>query len=700
MFTMKYVFRTLAVLLIVFSLGGFTSVQAQTASSIPTGVSAADWKQIKGLLPQSIINTQEAYIKASNPDIADEFGETIAISGNTLVVGTNHQDFDSGAVYVFTRNGSTWSQQALIKPLNIDSNDHFGTSLAISGDTLVVGAPWESSSAVGVNGDDTDNSSPGSGAVYVFTRSGSTWTQQAYLKASRNNSSQQFGHSVAYDGNTIVVGAPYEPSSATGINGDETDMSADQAGAAYIFTGSGSSWTQQAYVKASNTEAYDMFGMTVGISGDTVVVGATGEGSSATGVDGNQADNALVNAGAAYVFTRSDTTWTQQAYLKASNPDNDDEFAGAISISADTIAIGALGEDSDATGINGDQASESSDGAGAVYIFTRSGSTWSQQAYVKASNTTTGGVNGYFGNSVAILGNRLAVGANVEASSATGIDGNQTNTAAPASGAVYLFTWDGSNWIQQNYLKASNTNQLDQFGSSVALTTDTVVVGAMGEDSNATGINGNQADNSSISAGAAYVFFNTPSTAVTFTSIAAQDGWVLESSETSNAGATMNNVANTFSLGDNAAKQQYRGILSFNTSAIPDTATITGVMLKVKKSAIVGGGNPVSIFQGFMADVKNGFFGAAALQVTDFQTIGTASYGPFIVAPVGNVYNINLTPARLKINKLPANSGLTQIRLRFKLDDNNNTVANFLNLFSGNATNPADRPHLVITYTP
>ena len=196
--------------------------------------------------------------------------------------------------------------------------------------------------------------------------------------------------------------------------------------------------------------------------------------------------------------------------------------------------------------------------------------------------------------------------------------------------------------------------------------------------------------------GQAYIISKT----LTFASTAAQDGWVLESFFTSERGGTLDSQATTFNLGDDATKKQYRGILSFNTSSIPDNATITGVTLKVKKSAIVGGGNPVSIFQGFMADIKNGFFGTLALQTTDFQTIGTASYGPFLlVAPVSNVYSINLTGGKLNINKLTANSGLTQIRLRFKLGDNNNTVANTLILFSGNATSAADRPKLVITYS-
>ena len=184
---------------------------------------------------------------------------------------------------------------------------------------------------------------------------------------------------------------------------------------------------------------------------------------------------------------------------------------------------------------------------------------------------------------------------------------------------------------------------------------------------------------------------------LTVKSIPAQDGWVLESGENTNVGGTMNAAATTCNLGDDATKKQYRCILSFSTGALPDTAKIISVTLKAKQQAIVGGGNPVTIFQGFMADIKNGTFGTSALQITDFQTAASASYGPFVLAPVGGWYSINLTGGASFINKLPTNSGLTQIRLRFKLDDNNNTIANYLSLYSGNAP-AASQPQLVITY--
>ena len=184
----------------------------------------------------------------------------------------------------------------------------------------------------------------------------------------------------------------------------------------------------------------------------------------------------------------------------------------------------------------------------------------------------------------------------------------------------------------------------------------------------------------------------------TLTSNPGQDGWVLESAENSSVGGTMNSAAATFNVGDSAAKQQYLGILSFSTgAALPDNAVVTGATLKVKQHAIVGGGDPVTIFQGFMVDIKNGVFGAAGLQTSDFQAAADKTCGPFATALSSGWYSIDLATAKAYVNKLATNSGLTQIRLRFKLDDNNDAVANYLSLSSSDA--PAgSQPQLVISY--
>jgi hypothetical protein len=168
----------------------------------------------------------------------------------------------------------------------------------------VVGADGENSNATGVNGDQADNTAGNSGAAYVFIRSGTTWSQQAYLKASNTGAGDLFGNAVGVSGDTVVVGAWQEDSNATGVDGNQANESEFAAGAAYVFVraGGGTNWTQQAYLKASNTGAGDAFGRSVAVSGDTVLVGADGESSSATGVNGNQDDNSAADSGAAYVF--------------------------------------------------------------------------------------------------------------------------------------------------------------------------------------------------------------------------------------------------------------------------------------------------------------------------------------------------------------------------------------------------------------
>ena len=213
---------------------------------------------------------------------------------------------------------------------------------------------------------------PNSGAAYVFARSGTNWSQQAYLKASNPDADDLFGASVAVDGDTVVVGALGESSKARRINGDQTDNSARNAGAAYVFTRNGTNWSQQAYLKAFNAEAGDGFGYPVGISGDTIVAAAQSESSDGTSTRNNNA----WWAGAAYVFARSGTNWIQHAYLKASNPgggvpgvSSGDLFGAAVAVSGDTVVVGAHYEDSDAKGINGDQSNNDAENSGAAYVF-------------------------------------------------------------------------------------------------------------------------------------------------------------------------------------------------------------------------------------------------------------------------------------------------------------------------------------------
>ncbi len=405
------------------------------------------------------------------------------------------------------------AHDAYIKASNASAGARFGFSTTLSGHTLVVGAFRESGSSMGTGGTGSGKLTS-SGAVYVFVRTGSTWSEQAILRASNAGENDMFGVSVAISGDTLVVGADGEDSHSSGVNGDENSNDAKDSGAAYVFVRNGTSWSQQAYLKASNTGSFDFFGEKVAIDNETIVVSATNERSNATGVDGDQLNNESSGAGAAYVFVRNGLQWSQQAYLKASNteaqsPAFGDSFGWALAISNDTILVGAPFENSDATGVNGDQFNNNEASAGAVYVFVRSGTTWQQQAYLKASDTTTLDVvdtGDAFGISVAISGDSAVVGARGEDGSATGVNGDDSDNTLSASGAAYVFVRNHSTWSQQAYLKASNPDSSDQFGISVGISDDTIVVCAYQEDSAATGVNGDQSDNSSTWTGAAYVF--------------------------------------------------------------------------------------------------------------------------------------------------------------------------------------------------
>jgi hypothetical protein len=449
---------------------------------------------------------QQAYVKASNPDPEDYFGWSVATDGDTFVVGApgeasgstgvdgsqadNDKPF-SGAAYVFTRSGTTWVQQAYLKAANSVSFGHFGQAVDIDGDTIVVTADWRDGNA---------------GAAYVFTRTGTVWSQQAYIKASNPDTGDNFGISAAIDGDTVVVGANSEDSGSTGVDGNQADNFSSSAGAAYIFVRSGSTWSQQAYLKASNTDSGDRFGGDVAIDGDTVVVGASGERSNATGVNGDESNDAWHTAGAAYVFERSGSSWSQKAYLKASNTSPFDQFGLHVAVHEDTVVVAVPNEDSAATGVGGDETSNAAPESGAVYVFVPSGSTWVQSAYIKASNTGTG--DG-FGSSVACSDGTIVVGAPFESSAAIGVNGDQSNDAMDEAGAAYVFIGGGSAWVQAAYLKASNSGAHDQFGLSVDVD-ERVVVGAPFENSNSNGVDGDQQNDAASESGAVYVFESVP----------------------------------------------------------------------------------------------------------------------------------------------------------------------------------------------
>ncbi|MFC2041905.1 FG-GAP repeat protein, partial [Chloroflexota bacterium] len=311
----------------------------------------------------------EIKLTAGDGSVEDWFGLSLAISGDTAVVGAYRDDdngSDSGSAYVFVRSGTSWTQQAKLTASDGAGDDWFGSSVAISGDTAVVGAFYD------------DDNGADSGSAYVFVRSGTNWTQQAKLTASDGAAEDLFGSSVAISGDTAVVGAD-----GNDDNGDD-DNGAD-SGSAYVFVRSGSTWTQQAKLTASDGSEEDSFGRSVAISGDTAVVGAYRD-------DDNGSDS-----GSAYVFVRIiGSTWTQQAKLTASDGAADDRFGLSVGISGDTTVVGAYGDD--------DNGSES----GSAYVFVRSGGTWTPHAKLTASD---GAASDWFGLYVAINEDTAVVGA-------------------------------------------------------------------------------------------------------------------------------------------------------------------------------------------------------------------------------------------------------------------------------------------------
>jgi hypothetical protein len=465
-------------------------------------------------------------LKASNAGEDDHLGAGNALTGvavalsrdgRTLAVSAPHEDsdargvngnqrndsaFDSGAVYVFTQSGSSWVQQAYVKASNAASGDQFGFAVALSGDgsTLAVASNFEDSGATGINGNQNDESASGAGAVYVFVRNDTTWSQQAYIKASNASEGDRFGYSLALsdDGGTLAVGAIGEDSISTGMDGNQADNSAEQAGATYVFTRSGAAWTQQAYLKASNTQAGDMFGFCVALSGDGNTLGVCeyDEDSSAEGIDGDQTDNRSNGSGAAYILVRSGGVWRQQAYVKATNTTLQGAFGAAIALSSNgnTVAICAVDEDGLNPGVGAvpwqadrkapERTRVAEDSAGAVYVYGRSGTTWSFQTYIKSSNIRA---NDYFGARLALNrdGTVLAAGAPQQSGGGSGVNPTSKDSSAPESGAVYVFARNAGTWIEQAYVKAPNAKEYDQFGSGVALSGDgsTLAISAMGEDS-------------------------------------------------------------------------------------------------------------------------------------------------------------------------------------------------------------------------
>lgn len=435
---------------------------------------------------------QQAYVKASNPEAGDEFGYAVDISGTTMVIGAPKEDSnatgvngnqadnsapDSGAVYVFVRNGDNWTQEAYLKASNTGSGDQFGCSVAIDGDTIVVGALMEDSSAKGVGGNQADDATQNSGAAYVFIRTAGVWSQQAYVKATDGTPEDSFGNAVAISGDRIVVGASRK----------DYIEEVEDVGAAYVFKRSSGAWSVEAMLNDSFIRP-SMFGNAVAIENDTVAIGAKHYGLA----------GAITHerAGAAYVFAYNGSTWSRQALIY--EPDwqyHNAQFGYSLALSGDHLAVGASIES-----WIGDYPNVTTRTHGCVFFYRRENGVWTK--YVANPPETrlyspTGADRG-FGKSLAMEGNTLLVG-----SSPTLEDGL-------TMGEVFGYTRIDTQWFLNDKLHVSAVETTDNYGVAVAISDRWCVVGASLEDSNATGTGGNQADNSALDAGAAYTFALPP----------------------------------------------------------------------------------------------------------------------------------------------------------------------------------------------
>jgi hypothetical protein len=429
-------------------------------------------------------------------------------------------------------------QQKLTAPDGV-AGDLFGVVVAVWGDTAVMGAD---NATVGAN--------VRQGAAYVFVRSGTAWTFQGKLTASDGAVDDHFGNAVAVYGDTVVVGA-----SADTVAGHVYQ------GSAYVFTLSGTTWSQQAKLTGDDATSASNFGRAVAVYGDTVVAGAGGD------------DAAAANAGAAYVFTRSGATWSQQAKLTASDGGDGDNMGTAVAISADTAVVGSYRDTIGASTFRG-----------SAYVFTRSGTTWTQQ---KKLTAFLGGAHDEFGTSVAIAGDTALVGA---------------PGANSRWGAAYVFTRSGTTWTQQKRLVAPDGSMWDFFGCSVGLSGNTAVIGAQQYDSH----------------GAAYVFMRSGTTWTKRTVLSAPDPGVYGD----RFGCSVDISAGTVVVGsmlayvDSKAQQgaayawadivapRIRGVTP-NHGGVGTTVTITGLGFRAKRgTSKVYFGNKAATKYVFWSDSK------------------------------------------------------------------------------------------------
>lgn len=435
---------------------------------------------------------QIAYTKLPNSESEDGFGDAVALDGDILAVSMPGDDSaaqgidgdqmdenapDSGAVHVFRRSSTGWEPEAYVKASNTRAGDRFGWTLALDGDTLVVGAPYESSPTRGIN-------APESGAVYVFRRADTGWHQEAYIKPSDAWALHHFGQSLALDGDTLAVIGGKTPwvDVPPPYNGDlpSPEPPPQELPTVYVFRRNGMTWQEATRFSLALTwwtDASDVAHGRMALSGDTLATSAPRD----------------APGGGVHVFRLGDTTWHQEAFLRASNAGayrntgtGSLSFSASLALEGDLLAVGAPGEDSAATGANGDETDLSASDRGAVYVFRRHGTDWQQEAYVKPSIP---GAGHSFGKEVAVDGNTLAIASDTP-------EGH-----GRPHGMIYLFRHDGTQWREDTRVTAETAMRSWDGGfRGLALSGDDLVIGAPGDGA------GLEMDTSAPNSGAIYAF--------------------------------------------------------------------------------------------------------------------------------------------------------------------------------------------------
>lgn len=362
---------------------------------------------------EALVVVPQGKLVASDAAIGDAFGYSVSISADTALVGAMAKNATGlqnvGSAYVFRWSDASWVEEAKLSSF-MGQYSYFGHAVALHGDTAAITAPGSPTKA---------------GSARIYLRSGTVWSIEDELVPSESALDDGFGHSIALDQGTVVVGAP--SASSAGV----------ESGLAFVFVRAQGNWTEQAKLVPSAAVASSEFGYAVAVSGDTLIVGARRQPPSQTGV--------------AVVYVRSAGTWTEQQKLVPLDAAAADEVGYSVALAGETALVGAYGADPGGT-----------QNAGAACVFSRSGTTWTEQAKLAANGPVA---DARFGTSVALSNTLALVGASLD-----------------GGGSAYVFERAGAAWTQKAHLSPSGTAAFDLFGVSVALSGQSAIVGAHGHD--------------------------------------------------------------------------------------------------------------------------------------------------------------------------------------------------------------------------